>query len=70
MTVVIPFAPRRRAPGQAAPLRQREAGAILFFTGVRYERPAEAVPPPKPARRSPRSGTKAAALAASARQPV
>ena len=45
MAIVIPFAPQRR-PQQASacPLPPRTAD-ILFFTGVRYERPPEVRPP-------------------------
>ena len=43
MAVVIPFAPKRRQQARSCslPLRMAE---ILFFTGVRYERFAEARP--------------------------
>lgn len=43
MAVVIPFAPKRRQQLRSCsvPLRMAE---ILFFTGVRYERVAEARP--------------------------
>ena len=45
MAVVIPFAPQRRPQqGSACSLPPRTA-EILFFTGVRYERPPEARPP-------------------------
>ncbi|MFE1603086.1 hypothetical protein [Methylobacterium sp. ID0610] len=43
---IVPFpasAPRTRRPETAEP----ERGAILLFTGVRYERPCE--PAPRPA---------------------
>ncbi len=45
MAVVIPFALQRRPQqGSACSLPPRTA-EILFFTGVRYERPPEARPP-------------------------
>jgi hypothetical protein len=46
MAVVIPLAPRLRAQNPEAPATPRhEPAAILFFTGVRYEREIE---PPVP----------------------
>jgi len=43
MAVVIPFALYRRRQDRSCPFPQRSAD-ILFFTGVRYERPKEARP--------------------------
>jgi hypothetical protein len=63
MTIVIPFAPtraalRRRAtsdaPDAAAP---GDGAAILFFTGVRYERQPQAALPEEPAPRKRRAET-------------
>ncbi|CAH1654018.1 conserved hypothetical protein [Hyphomicrobiales bacterium] len=41
MAVVIPFALYRRYQPRSCPFPRRMA-EILFFTGVRYEQPAEA----------------------------
>ncbi len=72
MAVVIPFAPRRRPP-DGVPESDRTQGAILFFTGVRYERHAEPVagiqPPPRPLAASGAPG-KPATRAKRLRQPV
>ncbi len=63
MTIVIPFAPtraalRRRAvqegPDSAA---TGEGAAILFFTGVRYERQPQTALPDEPAPRKRRADT-------------
>lgn len=48
MADVIPLAPLRRprkAPGEALP---GASAQILFFTGVRYERPSEEAPARRP----------------------
>jgi hypothetical protein len=55
MTIVIPFAPtraalRRRAASEA-PDAVASGAAILFFTGVRYERQPQAALPEEPAPR-------------------
>ncbi len=51
MAVVISFAsPRRSQQDRSCPF-PRQMAEILFFTGVRYERMAEAAPPKAPARR-------------------
>jgi hypothetical protein len=57
MTIVIPFAPtratlRRRATSDAA---AASGAAILFFTGVRYERQPQAALPEEPAPRKRRA---------------
>mgnify|MGYP001578953973 CR=1 FL=1 len=54
MADVIPFAPRRRFTSQP-PLAEGPLGEILFFTGVRYERPHEPAAG-KPPRRPPPAG--------------
>lgn len=53
MADVIPFAPRPTAARLPAdPALPSRAAVILFFTGVRYERPAEAdAAAPQPRRR-------------------
>lgn len=43
MTVIIPFALYRYPQARSCPFPRRVA-EILFFTGVRYERPAETSP--------------------------
>lgn len=54
MADVIPFAPRRRFTSQPPPA-EGPFGEILFFTGVRYERPHEPAAG-KPPRRPPPVG--------------
>lgn len=70
MAVVIPFAPRRRSQGRVSAQETRTPGEILFFTGVRYERQPEPLPAAKPARRSPRSGSRSKTIAKTAGQPA
>jgi predicted lipid-binding transport protein (Tim44 family) len=69
MAIVIPFAPQRR-PQQAStcPVPPQTAD-ILFFTGVRYERPPEARPPAAKAPASARP-RKVAARKSDRRQPA
>jgi len=43
MADVIPFALHRRSQARSCPFPQRSAD-ILFYTGVRYERPQETRP--------------------------
>ena len=45
MAVVIPFASQRRSQQERSCPFPRQMAEILFFTGVRYERMAEAQPP-------------------------
>ncbi|KRE08677.1 hypothetical protein ASE61_03685 [Bosea sp. Root670] len=42
MAIVIPFAPQRRLQQASACSLPPRTADILFFTGVRYERPSEA----------------------------
>jgi hypothetical protein len=78
MAVVIPLAPLRRAQTSEAPAAARqEPATILFFTGVRYERPAEpAAPEPAVRRRRrivpalPAGSPKRTKKATNARQPA
>ena len=84
MAVVIPLAPHRRSqPSEASAATRQEPAAILFFTGVRYERQAQAATPepaaPEPAVRRQRraiaatpaaSPSKRSRKATSARQPA
>ncbi len=69
MAVVIPFASQRRSPQDRSCPFPRQTAEILFFTGVRYERMAEAQPPKAkaPGRRLAR---KVASRKASRRQPA
>lgn len=70
MAVVIPFAPRRGTRAASLAAASRETGAILFFTGVRYERPAEAPAAARPARRPARPRTREKAASKSLGQPA
>jgi len=69
MAVVIPFASQRRSQQERSCPFPRQMAEILFFTGVRYERMAEAHPPKAkaPARRP---GRKVASRKAARRQPA
>ncbi|MGO4738243.1 hypothetical protein AB4099_16970 [Bosea sp. 2KB_26] len=69
MAVVIPFAPRRRSVAGPLPAVPRETGAILFFTGVRYERPPEPGAPGR-AERKPGPRSRAKPAPKSVRQPA
>ncbi len=72
MTIVIPFAPTsatlRRKSAQAESGAPRESAAILFFTGVRYERQPEPAIDAAPRKRS--AGPKRLARKAVAGQTV
>jgi hypothetical protein len=61
MTIVIPFAPTRatlrRRTTNDAPDAAASGAAILFFTGVRYERQQQAALPDEPAPRKRRAET-------------
>lgn len=77
MAVVIPLAPLRRTQrSEASAATRQEPAAILFFTGVRYERQAEPVPPEPVVRRRrqavgmPAGRPKRTKKATSARQPA
>jgi hypothetical protein len=74
MTIVIPFAPTsatlRRKSAQAEPGAPRESAAILFFTGVRYERQPETALTDVGPRKRRAAGGKRLARAAAAGQPV
>jgi hypothetical protein len=74
MTTVIPFAPTaatlRRKPAHAGNDAPRESAAILFFTGVRYERQPETALADAAPRKRRASGGKRLARAAAAGQPV
>jgi len=78
MAVVIPLAPHRRAQAaDAAGVPRREPAAILFFTGVRYERePEPAAPEPAGRRRrrilatAPAGGPKRPKRVTTTRQPA
>lgn len=69
MAVVIPFASQRRPQQERSCPFPRQMAEILFFTGVRYERMAEAQPPKDkaPARRPAR---KLVSRKAARRQPA
>lgn len=67
MAVVISFAPPRRSQQDRSCPFPRQTAEILFFTGVRYERMAEAAPPKAPARRPAR---KLVSRKAARRQPA
>lgn len=69
MAVVIPFAPRRRRVAGLLPAIPREAGTILFFTGVRYERPPEPRASGRPERK-PSTRSRAKSASKSVRQPA
>lgn len=69
MAVVIPFAPRRLRVAGSLPAAPRETGAILFFTGVRYERPPEPRAPGRPERK-PSTRSRAKSAPKSVRQPA
>lgn len=69
MAVVIPFVPRARKT-ERPPISPLEAGAILFFTGIRYERHAEPLPVVRPDRRAPRPEGRAKRVRKSVGQPV
>jgi hypothetical protein len=74
MTIVIPFAPTaatlRRKSAQAEPGAPRESAAILFFTGVRYERQPETALADTAPRKRRAAGGKRLARAAAAGQSV
>lgn len=68
MSIVIPFALRAKAARDQS-AKPGEPAQILFFTGVRYERPPE----PAPAEREPRRRgrpTRAATRSKNVRQPA
>ncbi|AMJ59056.1 hypothetical protein [Bosea sp. PAMC 26642] len=70
MSDVIPLAPRLRAQDRPSPaVEPGRAAAILFFTGVRYERQPETLPAAK-RERAPRRVAKSASRGKSAGQPV
>lgn len=70
MSVVIPLAPRLRAQDRPSSVTgPGPAAAILFFTGVRYERDPEPLPAAK-AQRSQRRAGKPASRVKSAGLPV
>jgi hypothetical protein len=51
MAIVIPLAPHRRPQSSPSSEPSSKVADILFFTGVRFERPAEPAPMEQPARR-------------------
>lgn len=69
MADVIPFVPRARKT-ERPPVGPLEAGVILFFTGIRYERHAEPLPAVRLDRRAPRPVGRAKRVRKSAGQPV
>lgn len=69
MAVVIPFALSRRSQQDRSCPFPRQMAEILFFTGVRYERMAEAQPP-KAKASTPRSARKIVSRKTARRQPA
>lgn len=69
MAVSIPFAPQRQPPATSTCSLPPRTAEILFFTGVRYERPPEARPP---AAKAPAAGRarKVAVRKSARRQPA
>jgi hypothetical protein len=57
MAIVIPLAPLLRPQPSPSGEASSQVAEILFFTGVRFERPVDPAPSERPARRKRASGT-------------